>query len=122
MTAHVFIKHLDSTYPATLSKRIITGLLREKLNYNGVVIADDMQMGAIAKEYGLETAIFRAIEAGIDILTFANNSTFDAGIAIKAAEIIKRLIKTKKISSERIDESYNRIMNLKKGVNHDRKT
>lgn len=122
MTAHVFIKHLDSAYPATLSKRIITGLLREKLNYNGVVIADDMQMGAIAKEYGLETAIFRAIEAGIDILTFANNSTFDAGIAIKAAEIIKRLIKTKKISSERINESFNRIMNLKKGVNHDRKT
>jgi beta-N-acetylhexosaminidase len=122
MTAHVFIKHLDSAYPATLSKRIITGLLREKLNYDGVVIADDMQMGAIAKEYGLETAIFRAIEAGIDILTFANNSTFDAGIAFKAAEIIKRLIKTKKISSERINESFNRIMNLKKGVNHDRKT
>ena len=121
MTAHVFIKHLDSEYPATLSKRIITGLLREKLNYNGVVIADDMQMGAIAKEYGLETAIFRAIDAGIDILPFANNSTFDAGIALKAVEILKKLIKTKKISSERIDESFNRIMNLKKRVNHDRK-
>ncbi|MCJ7582596.1 MAG: glycoside hydrolase family 3, partial [Candidatus Aminicenantes bacterium] len=97
---------------------IITGLLREKLNYNGVVIADDMQMGAIAKEYGLETAIFRAIDAGIDILSFANNSTFDADISRKAVEILKNLIKTNKISSERIDESYNRIMNLKKGVSH----
>jgi len=121
MTAHVFNKHLDSKYPATLSERIITGLLREKLNYNGVVISDDMQMGAIAKEYGLESAIFRAIEAGVDILAFANNSTFDASIALKAVEIIKRLIKTKKISSERIDESYIRIMNLKKGLNHGRK-
>jgi len=121
MTAHVFNEHLDPKYPATLSKRIITGLLREKLNYNGVVISDDMQMGAIAKEYGLESAIFRAIEAGVDILAFANNSTFDASIALKAVEILKRLIKTKKISSERIDESYNRIINLKKRVNHDRK-
>ncbi len=118
MTAHVFNEHLDSKYPATLSPRIIKGLLREKLNYNGVVISDDMQMGAIAKEYGLESAIFRAIEAGVDILAFANNSTFDAAIAIKASEIIKRLIKTKKISSGRIDISYNRIMNLKRGVNH----
>ena len=121
MTAHVFNEHLDSMYPATLSKRIITGLLRKKLNYNGVVISDDMQMGAISKEYGLESAVFRAIEAGVDILAFANNSTFDAAIVVKAVEIIKKLIKTKKISSERIDESFNRIMNLKKGINHDRK-
>ncbi len=121
MTAHVFNEHLDSKYPATLSKRIITGLLREKLNYNGVVISDDMQMGAIAKEYGLESAIFRAIEAGVDILAFANNSTFDVSIAFKAVEILKEYVITKKISSERIDESFNRIMNLKKGVNHDSK-
>jgi len=95
MTAHVFNKHLDSKYPATLSKRIITGLLREKLKYNGVVISDDMQMGAIAQEYGLESAIFRAVEAGVDILAFVNNSTFDVSIALKAVEILKRLIKIK---------------------------
>ncbi len=120
MTAHVFNETLDPKYPATLSKRIITGILRKKLDYEGVVISDDMQMGAIATEYGLETAIFKAIEAGVDILAFANNSTFDVSIAQKAVEILKELIKTKKISEKRIDESYNRIMNLKKGVNHDR--
>lgn len=121
MTAHVFNKHLDSKYPATLSKRIITGLLREKLKYDGVVISDDMQMGAIKQEYGLESAIFRAVEAGVDILAFANNSTFDVSIVLKAVEILKRLIKTKKISPERINESYNRIMNLKKRVNYNRR-
>ncbi len=120
MTAHVYNEHLDPTYPATLSKRIITDLLRKKLGYDGVVISDDMQMGAIAKEYGLESAIFRAVEAGVDILAFANNSTFDVSIAQKAVEILKKLIKTKKISYKRIDESYNRIMNLKNGVNYDR--
>lgn len=120
MTAHVFIKHLDPKYPATLSKPIITGLLREKLKYDGVVISDDMQMGAIAKEFGLESAIFRAIDAGVDILAFANNSIFDAAIALKAGEIIKNLIKNKKISEQRIDESFRRIMDLKKRVNQNR--
>ncbi|MFC2167999.1 glycoside hydrolase family 3 protein [Acidobacteriota bacterium] len=121
MTAHVFNQHLDSKYPATLSKKIITGLLREILNYNGVVIADDMQMGAIAEEYGLESAIFRAVDAGVDILPFANNSTFDVGIAAKAVEILDELIKTKKISLNRIDESFRRIMNLKSKINFDKK-
>lgn len=117
MTAHVYNRHLDHDYPATLSRRIITGILREKLNYDGVVISDDMQMGAIAKIYGLETAIFRAIEAGVDILAFANNSTFDSGIAEKAAGIIKKLVASQKISLSRIDESYKRIAKLKMKMN-----
>jgi beta-N-acetylhexosaminidase len=117
MTAHVFNKHLDPDYPSTLSRRIITGILREKLNYDGVVISDDMQMGAISKIYGLETAISRAVEAGVDILAFANNSTFDSGIAGKAAGIIKKLVVSKKINLSRIEESSKRIAKLKMKMN-----
>jgi beta-N-acetylhexosaminidase len=117
MTAHVYNRHLDPDYPATLSRRIITGILREKLDYNGVVISDDMQMGAISKSYGLETAVTMAIEAGVDILAFANNSTFDSGIAGKAAGIIKKLVISKKINLSRIDESYKRIARLKMKMN-----
>jgi len=113
MTAHVFNKHLDPDYPATLSKRVITGILREELNYNGIVISDDLQMGAIAKNYGIEEAIHLSIEAGVDMLTFANNSVFDAHIADKAIKIIKRLISTEKISTSRIDESFARIERLR---------
>lgn len=113
MTAHVFNKHLDPEFPATLSQRVIKGLLREKMNFDGVVISDDMQMGAIANAYGLKTAIYRAIDAGVDILAFANNSIFDAEIAVKSVKIIKELIRTQKIGISRIDESYKRITKLK---------
>jgi beta-N-acetylhexosaminidase len=74
MTAHIFNSNLDAGYPATLSKNIITGILRDELKFDGVVISDDMQMKAISDYYGLETAIYRAIDAGVDILLFANNS------------------------------------------------
>jgi len=113
MTAHVFNKNLDSEVPATLSKPIITGLLRGKMNYDGVIISDDMQMGAISKEYGLEMAIEKAIEAGVDILSFANNSVFEENIAVQAIEIIQKLIQNGKIEISRIDRSYKRILRLK---------
>ena len=115
MTAHVFNARLDSLYPATLSTGIVDGLLRRDLGFRGVVISDDMQMKAISDHYGLETAIQHAIEAGVDILLFANNtSVYDPTIAVKASEIIRGLVTQGVISRERIDLSYRRIMELKK--------
>ena len=70
MTAHVFNRHLDPDWPATLSPSTITGLLRQRLGFDGVVMADDMQMGAIAERYSLETALRQAIVAGVDIIAF----------------------------------------------------
>jgi beta-N-acetylhexosaminidase len=114
MTAHVFNAGLDSLYPATLSKAIVGGLLRGQLGFRGVVISDDMQMKAIADRYGLEKAIFQAIDAGVDILLFGNNvSEYDPKIAEKATDIIRKLLDEGSISHERIDQSYRRIMALK---------
>jgi beta-N-acetylhexosaminidase len=113
MTAHVFNGKLDTLYPATLSKTTLTDLLRNKLGFKGVIVSDDMQMKAIAGHYGLETAIRLAIEAGIDILLFGNNTSYDPAIAAKATEIINSLIQQKIITPERIDQSYQRIMRLK---------
>jgi beta-N-acetylhexosaminidase len=114
MTAHVFNRHLDAEYPATLSKPIITGILRQELGYDGVVISDDMQMGAIVNYYGFETAIEKAIEAGVDILAFANNSVYEEDVTARAVAVIKRLIQAGTISEERLDESYQRIQKLKR--------
>lgn len=114
MTAHIFNATLDSTYPATLSKPIITGILRDSLGFNGVVMSDDLQMKAIQTQYGLKETIKMSIEAGVDILSFANNSIFDAEIAAKAHSTIKGLIDEGAISKERIDQSYRRIMELKR--------
>jgi beta-N-acetylhexosaminidase len=114
MTAHVFNARLDPEYPATLSTAAITGLLREKLGYDDVVISDDLQMGAIDQHYGFEAAIGRAIEAGVDVLVFANNSSrYDEGVAARAVAAIKGLVAAGTIGEARIDESYRRIQRLK---------
>jgi beta-N-acetylhexosaminidase len=114
MTAHVFNGKIDLLYPATLSKATLSDLLRGKLGFKGVIVSDDMQMKAIADHYGLETAIRLAIEAGVDMLLFGNNTTYDPAIASKATEIIISLLQKNIITPERIDQSYKRIMELKK--------
>jgi beta-N-acetylhexosaminidase len=83
------------------------------LNYDGVVISDDMQMGAIVSHYGFEMAIQKAIEAGVDILTFANNSVYEEDVAGRAIEVIRTLVQAGTISETRIDESYRRIQRIK---------
>jgi beta-N-acetylhexosaminidase len=113
MTAHVFHRGLDSSYPATLSKAVVTGKLRKKLGFRGVVISDDLQMKAISDHYGLETAISQCLDAGVDILLFANNSVYDPAIAEKSAAIIRSLVDRGIVSKNRIDMSYRRIMDLK---------
>jgi beta-N-acetylhexosaminidase len=113
MTAHIFNAKIDSTYPATLSKSTITGILRKQLGFEGVIISDDLMMGAIRKEYGLRTTIKQALHAGVDILSFGNNSVYDPDIVPKAHKIIKGLIEADEISRNRIDQSYKRIMKFK---------
>jgi beta-N-acetylhexosaminidase len=113
MTAHVFNADLDADDPATLSRSTIGGLIRGKLAYDSVVISDDMQMGAIADHYGFEAAIQKAIEAGVDILAFANNSVYEEDVAARAVALILRLVEGGAISEARIAASYRRIMRLK---------
>lgn len=116
MTAHIFNTNIDSSFPATLSKPTITELLRNDLGFDGVVVSDDLMMGAIRNEYGLKTAIYNSLSAGVDILTFGNNLVFDPEIVPKAHRIIKELIEEGKISEQRINQSYNRVMELKEKI------
>jgi len=113
MTAHIFDADLDPSLPATLSPRVITGILRGELGWDGVVISDDMQMKAVAANYAFDEAVRRAVLAGVDILMFANNSTFDPGVAGKAVAAIGRSVREGTIPAERIERSYRRILRLK---------
>lgn len=115
MTAHIVHCGLDtSCLPATLSKPIISGLLRDSLGYNGVVFTDDMHMKAIAKYYGLEKGILLAINAGVDILLFSNNIPGVSENEVEAAHhIIKNLVVSGEITEERIRESWERIISMK---------
>ena len=114
MVAHIFNKKLDSKYPASLSKKIVMGLLRDKIGFRGVVISDDMQMGAIKKHYGLKQSINLAINAGVDILLFANQVHPNRVVTIdKLIAITKELLKEGKISESSIKDANVRINNLK---------
>ncbi len=114
MSAHVFNQNLDADYPATLSKKILTGILREKLGFSGVIVSDAMEMGAITDHFGQEEAIEKAINAGCDILVFSNNiSTYNEEIVPETVALIKKMIVDGKITKERIEQSYDRIMKLK---------
>ena len=117
MTSHVFNAQLDSVYPATLSKKILTDLLRNKMGYNGVIVTDDLAMGAMTKHYSLEDMLELAILAGADILCLSNNgTTYDPDIAPKAVQIIYNKVIDGKISRERIHQSYVRIQKLKNKI------
>lgn len=113
MTAHIFNGKLDPVWPATLSPKTLTNLLRQEMGFDGVVISDDMQMKAIASRYGLEMAIRQGILAGVDILLFANNSVYEEDIATRAVATVRGLVEKGDIPRERIDESWHRIMKLK---------
>ena len=118
MTAHIVNKSLDeSKNPATLSKRVVTGLLRDFLHFDGVIISDDMQMGAIDNEFGLREAIRLSLLAGVDVLMFANNvSTENRVSASTIHAIIKDLLFEEIITEAQIKASYSRIMQLKAEV------
>ncbi|MGC9456626.1 MAG: glycoside hydrolase family 3 protein [Halothiobacillaceae bacterium] len=117
MTAHVYNAHLDPEYPATLSRPILTGLLREEIGFDGLIVTDDMQMGAIADEYGLETAIEKALNAGVDMLIFANNLEYDPDIARKAVDLIEQMVLDGRISAHRLREAADRVCQLKSQLN-----
>ncbi len=115
MTAHIVNRRLDGRgYPGTLSDKVMDSLLRKRMGYRGVIFSDDMQMHAIAKQYGLEEAIKLAINAGVDILCFSNNiQSTEERTVDKVHGTIRDFVKKGEIKKERIDESYRRIMKLK---------
>jgi len=116
MTAHIVNGNLDETKrPATLSKKIITGILRDSLGFQGAVFSDDMMMQAISSQYGLEESIRLALEAGVDVLMFSNNIK---GVGNYSPNNIHRIIKSLvikgKITERQINTSFRRVMDMKK--------
>ena len=115
MVAHVFNKNIDDKYPATLSKKTVNGLLRKKLGYKGVVITDDLQMGAISKKYGLKNTLKLAINAGDDILLIGNQlDPKKVKSTKKLVDTIVSLVKCGEVKEESVNKAYTRIQKLKK--------
>ena len=113
LTAHVFNARLDPEHPATLSHPIINGILRRQLGWRGVVISDDMQMGAIRDAYGYPDALRLAILAGVDILTIANQQVFEEGIVQRTIDLVAGMVEEGSVPEQRINESWRRINGLR---------
>lgn len=109
MIAHILLNKIDPQNPASLSKTIITDLLREQMKFNGVVITDDMTMGAIVENYTISNAVVQAIQAGSDIVLVCHEQENE----VEAIESIKKAVEDESIPEERIDESVYRILKLK---------
>lgn len=117
MTAHVINKHLDSKgLPATLSYEILTGLLRDSMGFDGVIISDDLQMQAISKHYSLEESLCLTINAGADMVIFGNQ--LGTHSAPQIIDCIEQLVVQHKINPARIDEAYKRVVCLKQQMLH----
>ena len=82
MTAHILLPELDTEKPTSLSRRLVTGILRERIGFDGVILADDLGMGAISRRYGPGEAAVEAIRAGSDIVMLCH----DWGLARPAIE------------------------------------
>ena len=114
MTAHVINAKLDSVYPASLSFAVTTQLLRDSLGFDGVVITDDMAMGAIVNQYGFDEAVRLAIAAGADILCLSNNGKdYNPDIVPQTIKTIEKLVADGKLHADRIHQSAERIRKLK---------
>lgn len=104
MTAHIFNKNLDPDYPASLSKKITTDLLREKLGFKGLIITDDLYMEAVKDNYPVEEFIVLAINSGADLLCIGNNlaTGFEKDRPQLLTDIITKAVKRGKIPYQRI--------------------
>lgn len=113
MTAHIIIDGIDEL-PATLSKPILTGILREKLAFDGVIITDDIEMAAIKNYFDLGEATVKTVEAGTDIVLVCHTIE-NQRIAYDA---LLEAVTSGRITEKRIDESVFRILSLKKKYNY----
>ncbi|MGY2981920.1 glycoside hydrolase family 3 protein [Thermostichus sp. OS-CIW-30] len=114
MTAHVVMPALGSVRPATLAPEVVSGWLRQKLGFKGLVLTDSLTMGAIARTYGIPEAAELAFKAGADVLVFGADPGFTPAIQKEAYAHLLREFRAGRLSVEQLDRSVERILALKR--------
>ncbi|SIS58948.1 beta-N-acetylhexosaminidase [Salimicrobium flavidum] len=109
MIAHILLPQIDQNYPASMSEEVITGILREDYDFDGVVITDDLTMGAITNQYSIADAAVQSVKAGGDLLLVAH----DPNLVAVVFDELKAAVENGEISEDSIDESVERITELK---------
>ncbi len=110
MTTHILFPQLDdSGVPATMSRKIITGLLKKKMKFDGLVISDSMEMNAIGKFYGTVNGVLAAAKAGVDLIFIAHTGE----LARQASDRLVQALEQKELDRGEMDESVEKILSLK---------
>lgn len=113
MVGHLIVENIDRTEPASLSKKLISKYLVEKNNYKGLIVTDDLKMWGIKLKYRPEVAVYKAIQAGNDLILIGANTKKVRGII----RYISRKIKNGNLSIERIEYSVEKILRIKEKYN-----
>ena len=110
MTSHVVYNQIDPGFPASLSKKIITGLLRDQMGFQGLVISDDLEMQAIKKKFTLPEAAIDAADAGVDLII----ATGDTGKLL--LDTLVAAVQSGRLSKTEVQKSYDRITKFKLAI------
>ena len=113
MTGHLFFKDWDDEDPVSLSHTAVTEKLRDSLGFQGLVITDDLFMGAITDNYGFQESLVKTINAGTDVMLFSTNIREERSLVRKIIKVVKRNVVQGHIEESTIDAAYDRIMRLK---------
>jgi beta-N-acetylhexosaminidase len=116
MTAHILYPALDSNLPATLSPLILDELLRRRLNFQGVIVTDDLEMGAIVRHFTVEQAAVDALRAGADLLLICHSLER----AVAARDACARALSDGTLSPQRVEQAGQRIEALRQIRCHQR--
>lgn len=110
MVGHLSCPNITGTYaPASISREVVTDMLRDRLDFDGVIITDSLEMGAIVQDYTIEDIVLSALDAGVDMLLMP--SDFD-----RAYTAVLSAVEAGDISEDRIDDSIRRILKMKVGL------
>lgn len=108
MTAHILYPRIDPEFPVTLSRRILNGILRERLGFRGVVMSDGLEMGALSGRYSLKESVLYSFQAGVDILLLYTRYRIEDIVSV-----VEELVQEGKIRLEDIDFGVERVLALK---------
>jgi beta-N-acetylhexosaminidase len=109
MTAHVIFEAVDAKYPATMSRAVLTGILRGKLGYDGLIVTDDLEMKAIADNFGIEEAVRLGLAAGVDHFLCCQTTE----LAHRAIDAVVRAVESGKLSPSVLDAATRRFESLR---------
>ncbi|MDW5323268.1 glycoside hydrolase family 3 N-terminal domain-containing protein [Plantactinospora sp. KLBMP9567] len=113
LVGHVLNRKLDPDRPASLSRAVVTDLLRGRLGWRGPVVSDDMQAVAITSRFGLDEAVALALDAGVDLLVFGNQQEYDPNVVGQTLDTVVRLVRSGRLTEQRIDQSVARVDTLR---------